>query len=117
MVYDGTAVQISIHAPHAGSDLTRRPRPAKGGEFQSTLPMRGATNTLIGVIVRALFQSTLPMRGATASAIASNVIPSISIHAPHAGSDPPKLRTLDLQREISIHAPHAGSDLKYEVAE
>ena len=78
---------ISIHAPHAGSDFVRQscrflvndfnPRspcgerragrsalPA-GQEFQSTLPMRGATARCGGIRNRRRFQSTLPMRGAT----------------------------------------------------
>ena len=33
------------------------------------------------------FQSTLPVRGATAASIFASNIPSISIHAPRAGSD------------------------------
>ena len=55
---------ISIHAPHAGSDQNRVYFPHVG-RFQSTLPMRGATNfvPLYCCLVR------------------------ISIHAPHAGSD------------------------------
>ena len=34
---------------------------------------------------------------------------TISIHAPHAGSDP-KNKTFNRFQLISIHAPHAGSD-------
>ena len=79
------------------------------------------------------FQSTLPMRGATAR-ITIMRVPSapISIHAPHAGSDGGHVvaeaddchfnpRSPCGERhglsdagliidEISIHAPHAGSD-------
>ena len=102
---------ISIHAPHAGSDwmyagtLLRtfyfNPRSPCGErlpvessftasmEFQSTLPMRGAT--LVWRCNRQChgFQSTLPMRGATkhCRTVWNPVV--ISIHAPHAGSDPP----------------------------
>ena len=32
--------------------------------FQSTLPMRGATHRINGVVILVRFQSTLPMRGA-----------------------------------------------------
>ena len=40
-------------------------------QFQSTLPLRGATLMSIDVFVFGLFQSTLPLRGATASSPAS----------------------------------------------
>ena len=57
--------------------------------FLSTLPMWGATaESKEKAIGNADFLPTLSMRGATA--IAVNVLPqpiSISIHAPHAGSD------------------------------
>ena len=56
---------ISIHAPHAGSDFVVGPDAETTKAFQSTLPMRGATS--------------LPVPGRPQKAI--------SIHAPHAGSD------------------------------
>ncbi len=37
---------------------------------------------------------------------------SISIHAPHAGSDNPPVLPTPRDLQISIHAPHAGSDFK-----
>ena len=78
------------------------------------------------------FQSTLPMRGATERDLASWRDRGISIHAPHAGSDlrrqlrrrlrpyfnprspcGERLEHRELDDDdvvISIHAPHAGSD-------
>ena len=58
-------IAISIHAPHARSDLSERPPSRRRGKFQSTLLMRGAT------IADA--DSRTPV--------------DISIHAPHARSD------------------------------
>ena len=61
-------------------------------QFQSTLPLRGATNTAGGKATQAL----------------------ISIHTPLAGSD---LRDETVQAEIihiSIHTPLAGSDRRNE---
>ena len=56
---------ISIHAPRAGSDRARpAPRPPST-EFQSTLPVRGATYTPHCRLYCRAFQSTLPVRGAT----------------------------------------------------
>ena len=101
---------ISIHAPHAGSDgavpsswmqwtyfnprspCGERLRPSQNAliesKFQSTLPMRGATVwTFQEQPVVSIFQSTLPMRGATRLARIPARAQTISIHAPHAGSD------------------------------
>ena len=57
-----------------------------------------------------LFQSTLPMRGATQVIGNGMQGANISIHTPHAGSDcfPRSTSSCWL---ISIHTPHAGSDL------
>ena len=40
-LYNG--MKISIHAPHAGSDSSTVATTGNASEFQSTLPMRGAT--------------------------------------------------------------------------
>ena len=82
--------QISIHAPLAGSDPSMALSPTRnrnfnprspcgerrarthassdGSEFQSTLPLRGATCEANGDDNNHLFQSTLPLRGATNTA-------------------------------------------------
>ena len=79
--------KVSIHAPHAGRDLLStiygsglssfNPRAPCGARhwsgipllfwsmFQSTRPMRGATNGESLIATLAMFQSTRPMRGAT----------------------------------------------------
>ena len=57
--------QISIHAPHAGSDLGSLYDAVQQRVFQSTLPMRGATRCGSRCVRARGFQSTLPMRGAT----------------------------------------------------
>ncbi len=102
---------ISIHAPLAGRDT---PAPESGRPptgFQSTRPLRGATQscwkttqiiwnfnprapcgarpgTLAHCIVEAEFQSTRPLRGATVGVEGSMEVVLISIHAPLAGRDP-----------------------------
>ena len=50
------------------------------------------------------------MRGATRHIDPKVLTYQISIHAPHARSDPPALRVQRGQEQISIHAPHARSD-------
>ena len=64
---DGYADGISIHAPREGSD------PTSGAILYNLMQ----------------FQSTLPVRGATVSAPAYCFSISISIHAPREGSDVP----------------------------
>ena len=58
-------VQISIHAPHAGRDGMIWDSWDSSNEFQSTRPMRGATEVLTMRLIDV----------------------DISIHAPHAGRD------------------------------
>ena len=80
-------IPISIHAPLAGSDMSRYLVHMDCKEFQSTPPLRGATG------VDRLIAGEQ----------------AISIHAPLAGSDRELFDEIR-QAEISIHAPLAGSD-------
>ena len=105
----------------------------KQQKFQSTLPMRGATASFPSCRrCTADFNPRSPcgerrldrhQRPGTAyfnprspcgerRACASRTTPhgSISIHAPHAGSDRRLLKDMVGVAAISIHAPHAGSD-------
>ena len=83
------ATFISIHAPRAGRDLVYGLLANGFTEFQSTRPVRGATDQV--------------HRGELAG--------SISIHAPRAGRDIARVRVIDARLIISIHAPRAGRDL------
>ena len=56
-------------------------------QFQSTLPVRGATLRRVLQVYLQIFQSTLPVRGATRIPLQWRVSMDISIHAPRAGSD------------------------------
>ena len=79
---------ISIHAPHARSDLTISAMRSGREPFQSTLLMRGATSAILSLCSHhVLFQSTLLMRGATPGENLVKLERMISIHAPHARSD------------------------------
>ncbi len=125
-------VEISIHAPLAGSDIPTHNKHTTNIQFQSTLPSRGATLINQPTTAATTFQSTLPSRGATAAQHYKLPEISISIHAPLAGSDadgkpsqpehtafqstlPSRGATSEVGNEptkpfISIHAPLAGSD-------
>ena len=79
-------------------------------EFQSTLPVWGATVQLVG-----LFQ--IPGISIHAPRVGSDSMPAmvgsggiISIHAPRVGSDPGSQASA-CNKGISIHAPRVGSDL------
>ncbi len=119
--------EISIHAPHAGSDSRGRDEPPHPGDFnprspcgerqamtetaqqpntfQSTLPMRGATVSLSLVNIFRLFQSTLPMRGATPRELEQKGFIDISIHAPHAGSDAGSKHRKHLHADFNPRSP------------
>ena len=124
---------ISIHTPHAGSDTKAFFDRLSKSEFQSTLPMRGATTMvisfpltpgyfnphspcgerlafLISLFVVVQFQSTLPMRGATG--IDDHIGLSGKNFNPHSpcGERPYTRYIIGKRRCISIHTPHAGSD-------
>ena len=79
-------------------------------KFQSTLPVRGATDNIeTPMDGGSEFQSTLPVRGATVPVPVSGDPQEISIHAPREGSDGATGRGAG-QLPISIHAPREGSD-------
>ena len=56
---------ISIHAPREGCDSPKINAPFSPLLYQSTHPVRGATDAVGNVIDGAKFQSTHPVRGAT----------------------------------------------------
>ena len=64
----GARHTISIHAPLAGCDGALISRHLCDGIFQSTHPLRGATQKATITAPSNLFQSTHPLRGATATA-------------------------------------------------
>ena len=81
-------IVISIHTPHAGSDLSLYLGIRNLTEFQSTLPMRGATPFTRWAAMQATYfnpHSPCGERLECVNSISSSV--SISIHTPHAGSD------------------------------
>ena len=105
-------IDISIHAPRGGSDANDpgavpaagnfNPRSPWGErldplqptirqrEFQSTLPVGGATPVSRSKsVMTSEFQSTLPAGGATETYDKPPTLSDISIHAPRGGSDLP----------------------------
>ena len=81
-------IPISIHAPRVGSDMA----------------------SSMACLVYPLFQSTLPVWGATTTVLTVVKAIKISIHAPRVGSDHSH-HLYHPFKIISIHAPRVGSDL------
>ena len=124
---------ISIHAPLAGCDIIVVLLLLRTQRFQSTHPLRGATNATGARMPDNTFQSTHPLRGATETAF-SKVLGFVdfnprtpcgvrlrgagcpeSVHQIFQSTHPLRGATwwdekADRQRVISIHAPLAGCD-------
>ena len=60
------------------------------------------------------FQSTLPTWGATLLDTCLYFFTSVSIHAPHVGSDIFAVKK-HVYTNVSIHAPHVGSDVLFNI--
>ena len=100
---------ISIHPPHAGRDR-KVYHVYHGGEyFNPPSPCGEGQLTLRHHHKPRRFQSTLPMRGGTESSKLLAAPYQISIHPPHAGRDLAGLLKR-LNTSISIHPPHTGRD-------
>ncbi len=109
-VFVGYAANVSIHAPHTGSDSIHSTPLFIFGCFNPRSP-HGERHFGVDESGKNLpFQSTLPTRGATATRRHTRRLCSVSIHAPHTGSDD-KLTGLPNSTPVSIHAPHTGSDV------
>ena len=80
-------------------------------QFQSTRPIWGATGS--AWTPESGYQNFNPRApyGARLFVLPGGDSPEpISIHAPHMGRDPRRVRAYNAAREISIHAPHMGRD-------
>ena len=105
-------VIISIHAPRAGSDDNSILTISKKGDFNPRSPCGERPMRTIYRVAKKEFQSTLPVRGATDTPDNDGSYRlTISIHAPRAGSDGITTIQNAGRRSISIHAPRAGSDV------
>ena len=80
-------VNISIHAPLAGSDFPHRAVNQGASDFNPRSPCGERLLFFSAGVNILLFQSTLPLRGATNRIQQVEVFEGISIHAPLAGSD------------------------------
>ena len=105
--------KISIHAPLAGCDLSCVHGLARrSGNFNPRTPcgVRQLQQTQRSSGLK--FQSTHPLRGATQITDAGIIRGGISIHAPLAGCDIADAERNRIFPDISIHAPLAGCDME-----
>ncbi len=125
-------VEVSIHAPHAGSDwscaasswrgTSFNPRPPRGErrrrhrtggtriQFQSPPPTRGATITAhVSAVVQSCFNPR-PPRGERPSPMPWSIRRGSFNPRPPRGERPEPPLYGARRDAVSIHAPHAGSD-------
>ncbi len=108
---DGRQAQrrVSIHAPREGSD-TVRVQVGHGVTVSIHAPREGSDEIRVATFSSvSLFQSTPPVRGATEDPGPQVDRAEVSIHAPREGSDDNR-RRLEEAGPVSIHAPREGSD-------
>ena len=105
------ALNISIHAPRAGGDVDYFGVSADYILFQSTPPVRGATdNGQRNATARHNFNPRPSCGGRRVVDKVPCYTEIISIHAPRAGGDFIPRYHNGKGVEISIHAPRAGGD-------
>ena len=97
---------ISIHAPRAGSDLRPHAGSRKGRLYFNPRSPCGERRQKPGLLSPyGIFQSTLPVRGATQTLFALCHRQHISIHAPRAGSDHVRLPLFLPARNFNPRSP------------
>ena len=96
---------ISIHAPHAGRDRRRAERKWSQTDFNPRAPCGARQTVDRELLIAYLFQSTRPMRGATDRRPRTADRVSISIHAPHAGRDNLRMRSTVPNQHFNPRAP------------
>ena len=104
---------ISIHAPLAGCDSSQAAKGRAPANFNPRTPCGVRRHRRQGNQSARGFQSTHPLRGATERLGDYPAFPDISIHAPLAGCDHNR-DTMQMYSRISIHAPLAGCDQEDE---
>ena len=98
-------VIISIHAPLAGCDRTSAVFFHRPAHFNPRTPCGVRPSAMSSPLVYAVFQSTHPLRGATDDFITSDFINIISIHAPLAGCDARRYRRERYEENFNPRTP------------
>ena len=129
----GLKLKISIHAPHTGRDPPQSTTRKRSVHFNPRAPYGARQSFGLGKTVQEIeFQSTRPIRGATnTKRLLTSSSPNFNPRAPYGARPWPALRGSALtnfnprapygarrsipelhfsSRAISIHAPHTGRD-------
>ena len=86
-MYCVTVLRISIHAAREGGDFITSSFFRSISAFQSTPPVKAATNIFFRYASSSVFQSTPPVKAATCLPLYFLSNPAISIHAAREGGD------------------------------
>ena len=108
--------QISIHAPHARSDLAGSSADAVSDISIHAPHARSDVNMFLRSSVDAISIHAPHARSDNTLVDMLDSIGYISIHAPHARSDHRVIKCQLKNSLISIHAPHARSDIQWSVS-
>ena len=87
MMYLDENGNISIHAAREGGDIHGTCPSTEVPQFQSTPPVKAATQNALKKQQKASFQSTPPVKAATLKSAGAQKAPKISIHAAREGGD------------------------------
>ncbi len=101
----GIKMKISIHAPHAGSDPGRPCFAQILLHFNPRSPCGERLHLFPVVKVRSNFNPRSPCGERLRRVASAIVLPLISIHAPHAGSDPVKILKMLVQMYFNPRSP------------
>ena len=106
-------VGISIHTPHAGSDMAWARCRSGRLDFNPHSPCGERRSSDRAFQARIPISIHTPHAGSDAMlTIHIDTASLISIHTPHAGSDEQIFKIVPNPETISIHTPHAGSDIQ-----
>ena len=97
--------EISIHAPRGGSDSCSENRTGPSGDFNPRSPWGERPSEQRSIKRSFQFQSTLPVGGATSRAGNGSRYEKISIHAPRGGSDSMSAPSGQTRRHFNPRSP------------
>ena len=101
--------EVSIHAPRAGRDCSRTKSIATHDGFNPRAPCGARPRGFLNDARRVSFQSTRPVRGATERTRGMRFTQAVSIHAPRAGRDRASSSARSIQSKFQSTRPVRGA--------
>ena len=102
-------IQVSIHAPRAGCNISPSPVRSQAEGFNSRTPCGVRLKAYGTQRFKAMFQFTHPVRGATISSCTILPYCVVSIHAPRAGCDRCYYLTTSRRKQFQFTHPVRGA--------